>query len=193
MENIRDQFSFKIDVYPKTLSDAYDLLEAHGNFTSRSSKNNNNHNHKNRDDSESEREVSSELQYAQTTEEPIPGADGRFIEHIKCYACNKKGYLADFCPETRSGQTHLQQDTISHVEENNDDTNIEEGVQQLLTHEDINDISDDESETSSIVVEFQAANIHTSFSQRHYGEVDRDTSILIDTGSTCLVFNNEKC
>ena len=31
MENIRDQFSFKIDVYLKTLSDAYYLLEAHGN------------------------------------------------------------------------------------------------------------------------------------------------------------------
>jgi len=192
MINIREQFAFKIDVYPKTLNEAYDLLEARGEYTSKPKSNNNNSQQHNNNNNNYDREVSTGLQYAQDTDEPVPGTDGRIIAHIKCYACNRKGHFADFCPETRTGQAHAQQgQEISNENEENEEGVIE-ATQQMLTSEHLINEQENDSESSSVMFEFQVLYVHTTLSQRHHGEVDKNTSILIDTGSICSVFNNEK-
>ena len=105
LNNVRDQHSFKIDIYPKTLADAYQVLSAH-------TTNNNNQSRNKRDSkqvtSNSEGTPTKtnshggntgngmETSYLQT--EVVPGNDGRTISHITCYSCQNKGHYADNCP-----------------------------------------------------------------------------------------------
>ena len=107
----------------------------------------------------------------------------------------KKGHFSDFCPETKSGQAHLQCTEIPE-DETNENIVEDDDQQHLIIDDDDNDSeesSECRSDESSIIVDFQAFHNHTFLSQKYQGEVDKDTSILIDTGSTCSVFNNEKC
>ena len=108
LTNIRDQQSFKIDVYPKTLAEAYEMLSAHTvhNIANTSSKGKKET--KSTISATTSRNVnndtpnmgSNERSYLQT--EVVPGTDGRTIAHITCYNCNKKGHYADNCPDSNT-------------------------------------------------------------------------------------------
>ena len=110
MNKIRDQHAFNIDVYPKTLHDAYELLENHsssyyrkqkeGNRTGRGGSGGHGGGRGNQDGRGRGRgsNYTGAFQYAQT-EDIVPGSDGRTIARITCFKCNKQGHFADFCPE----------------------------------------------------------------------------------------------
>ena len=181
MTSIREQFSFKIDVYPATLNDAYDLLVSHCKEV-RPNKNGKDKGNRDRvrnegpggEDSGSENEVNG-LQYAQN-EEPIPGRDGIMHQNIKCFNCNRKGHYADQCPfiEVENQHNQVEEEVTSEPE-------VEHGTQQFITAQE-NDV---EAEESSGNVEYA---FEFCFPQVEQG-CDKN-AILIDTGSTCSVFNN---
>ena len=53
--------------------------------------------------------------------EPVPGTDGRLIDRIICYACGHPGHFVDFCPETKTGQSHQQQGSITSAQSENEE------------------------------------------------------------------------
>ena len=91
MQTMHDQFSFKIDVYPKDMTEAYDLLKAHTTTTSTKKGNQKGNGHNQNQDVDTEAKPSlTGLSYLQ--EETVKGNDCRLILHITCYACGKKGH-----------------------------------------------------------------------------------------------------
>ena len=180
LNSIREQQSFKIDVYPKSLPDAYEMLSAHTNHSNNTSKNkresksaggNNDATaikNNNKDDGQGGQ---TDTSYLQT--EIIPGTDGRTIAHITYYNCGKKGHYADNCPAEEQGQNNEEQHV--HVTDEHDNE-LHDGGDQMLQFED----NDDDI-------------IHFSWTQVHYANSARylDTDILLDTGSTFSVFKNK--
>ena len=130
LSTIHDQHSFKIDVYPKTLADAYEMLSSHThhNSTSNSKSKKENKLHNQTSETEEPRSAPNSAvnndtgnSYLQT--EAIPGTDGRLIPHIICFNCNK-GHYADNCPENTTVNTeqHIQENTVDY---SNDERSIE--------------------------------------------------------------------
>ena len=119
LSDIRVQHSFKIDVYPKSLVDAYETLSSHTVHSSSTGSNKQRKeskqpNNNNTEQSTSRSNNSNLVQrdntgtsYLQT--EIIPGTDGRTIEHITCYNCGKRGHYADNCPATSNTPSNEQQ------------------------------------------------------------------------------------
>ena len=187
LSTIRDQFSFKIDVYPKTLSDAYEMLSAHtphnssGNKNKKENKNTvNNTESDNRENNTTENARSvteTGTSYLQST--AVPGSDGRLIPHITCYNCGKKGHYADNCPTQVctpvNEEQHVQMNNSNSSEhQEEDDSDVEQQHLQTEGTDDNTDI------------------IHFSWTQvnRYKGLDYTDTDILLDTGSTFSVFKN---
>ena len=100
LNSIREQHSFKIDVYPKTLADAYEMLSAHtnhGNSNSNKAKKDNKTNNnagqnggRNGGGGTSTTGVTS-TSYLQT--DVVTGTDGRTIDHIMCYSCGGRDIM----------------------------------------------------------------------------------------------------
>ena len=131
LSTIHDQHSFKIDVYPKTLADAYEMLSSHTHHNSTSNSKSKKENKSTNQTSETEESKSASNSnvndntgnsYLQT--EAITGTDGRLIPHITCFNCNKKGHYADNCPENTTviNKQHIQMNTGDYSD---DERNIE--------------------------------------------------------------------
>ena len=110
MVNIRDQYAFGMDVYPKTLDAAYELIENHSSSDTKVTDDTTTHqqqtgkgnqggrgsNNRRRSDRD---KVVAGMQYAQE-EDMVRGSDGRLKNMITCFTCEKKGHYSDFCPTT---------------------------------------------------------------------------------------------
>ena len=188
LSRIRDQYSFKIDVYPKTLTDAYKMLSAHTphnnnsvNMTKKESENHTNN-------QESETSESNTIENTRNTTKTgtsylhsttVPGSDGRLIPHITCYNCGKKGHYANNCPAhvctTTNEEQYVQINDHSVQETHEEEGN---GLEQQYLQAEARD------NTTDI--------IHFSWTQlnRYKGLEYTDTNILLDTGSTFSVFKN---
>ena len=130
MTSIRDQHSFKKDVYPKTLHEAYELLENHSSSKV----------HRNADQGNSSRRGAGNrgrggregrgrrgrwgregrgrvgvMQFTQSPE-ATPGSDGRTVARITCFKCNKTGHYSDFCPDNIEGNIDGEQNFVNAYE-----------------------------------------------------------------------------
>ena len=187
--SIRDQFAFGIDVYPKTLNGAYDLLENHS--ASRNLHPRRKYTPKEKDEDKNVKLEDEELQGMQFAqggdEEVVAGDDGRKKPWITCHKCNKKGHYSDHCPTEEGVQQHNQGN--EEEDENNDQTNGETGEQMHMdgTVEDGEEKGGESSEDNSdesVIMDYQ-------FAMDSMGLYD-DKAILIDTGSTFSVMKNPK-
>ena len=183
---IREQHAFKMDVYPKTLVDAYELLSTHVVQKTKSDGTTSSNKKQTRsistnDTSESNQEVGTMYLQADDT---VPGSDGQLAPHITCFKCNKKGHYSDNCPSETEQQ---------HVQTNTTDTNNGEETDRYDQTDDYGERQhlqvDADSDDDSVVIHFSWAQLaRYERAAKDYG----DTSILIDTGSTFSVFNNPK-
>ena len=111
MATIREQHSFKIDVYPRTLVDAYEMLASHVNINnnqgSKTTKENKTNNNTGTETPRSANTNRDGILYLQT--EAVPGSDGRLIQHITCFNCRRKGHYADNCPSEASTSNNDEQ------------------------------------------------------------------------------------
>ena len=196
--NMRRECSSGINTYPTTIEQAHNILNKHealfklkqrksgSRFRGRFNNNNDN-------------DTQYGIQYSQD-DNVVPGINGKIIAKIKCFECSKNEHYADQCP-TRQEQTIGKQ----HVHEttNNDDNtvihednNIEAGQQHIQTTEVLQDedsvIVDDNKSLEDLSVNFmfhQEAIIHNINNKDcNYSSTD----ILLDSGSSCSVFNNNK-
>lgn len=138
MDSIRDQFAFNIDVYPKTLNNAYKLMENHstmhtlptryhdrGNLHGRGRGNGRHGGGRigGRGGRGNDHRISG-MQFHQLA--IVASNDGRTLANIKCYGCNKRGHYSTNCPEmTEQGTTQLS-DAVE------DNTIQEEGHQSHI-------------------------------------------------------------
>ena len=189
--SIRDQFAFGIDVYPKTLNGAYDLLENHS--ASRNLQPRRKHTPKDKDEDRNVKGEEEELQGMQFAQggddEAVAGDDGRLKPWITCHKCNKKGHYSDHCPTEEGVQQHNQ--GSDEAGDNNDTTNSEEAGEQMHMDgtveegdENSGENTEDSSDDESVIMDFQ-------FAMDSIGLYD-DKAILIDTGSTFSVMKNPK-
>ena len=182
LTNIRDQQSFKIDVYPKTLAEAYKMLSAHTvrSITNMSSKGKKeakspiNATTPININTDSSNTGGNERSYLQT--EVVPGTDGRTITHITCYNCNKKGHYSDNCPDSNTIGSSSEQHVQFTDDQNNNGMNSGSEEEQMLQMEGEN----------SEIVHFLWTQLTHIKSSRYL-----DTDILLDTGSTFSVFKNQ--
>ena len=181
LTTIREQHSFKIDVYPRTLLDAYEMLSSHVNSdnngkTKRDNRSTNNTESENVRSMGNNNNNRSGASYLQT--EAIPGTDGCLIHRITCFSCNKKGHYSDNCPDATRRKNNEEQHMQTMENMINDDAtdvgHIDEHVQHMQM-------------TSS-----DTEIIHFSWNMTgsKKGQPYEDTDILLDTGSTFSVFKN---
>ena len=162
MQNIRDQYSFKIDVYPNNVADVYELLSSYHNNI-----------------------PNSNLQ-----DNGIASTDRRFISHITCYRCGRKGHNADNCPEEQpksQQQRHMRAQEYQETNEDDEDRNVNDQDNQHLQ---VN--SDNEAINGSAFVHFQWMQITLNQQNDVKSTAYKDTDVLINTGSTLSVFKNHK-
>ena len=159
IEDIRTQFLYKNDIYPKDLTEAFELLEyhskRHGKKQGKRSKSNSN--------PPNNEDVVQGAQYATQNRNTKSGTKGSEadMKEVTCYYCKAQGHYANECPlrEDKIGETHLTKGEAS------DDSDRDAGDKDLIT----------------------SYCYHLDDLAQH----DED-SILIDTGSTVSIFNNEE-
>ena len=187
--SIREQHSFKIDIHPKTLADAYKMLSAHtphnnNNYQKKQKKENrttntninSNNNEETANTSINTSNTEAGTSYLQTN--AIPRVDGRLISHITCYNCKRKGHYADNCPEQNNNETNNQQHIQTRDTNNNSTSNEEMDTNEQMLQLEGQDGEED-------IVHFTWNQIKVDNGLKY-----KDTDILIDTGSTFLVFKN---
>ena len=140
LSTIHDQHSFKIDMYPKTLADAYEMLSSYTHHSSNNNSKSKKENKSTNQTSETEESRSAPKSnvnnntgnsYLQT--EAIVGTDGRLIPHIICFNCNKKGHYADNYPEntTVNNEQHIQMNTGDYSDDERHIENVSTDEQHL--------------------------------------------------------------
>ena len=187
LSSIRDQHSFKIYMYPKTLADTYEMLSSHtthnNNHTANKSKRDNKQPNNNDETpgakiSNSDTSINTRVERSCLQAEVILGTDGQTIAHITCYNCGKKGHYADNCPMDVQEQNNDNQQHEQFLDNNNHrETDVKNCDNQMMQLEVVeNDI------------------VHFSWTQVARNNLNRylDTDILLDTGSIFSVFKNHK-
>ena len=157
MSNIRDQYAFKIDVYPSNITDAYDLLSTHYKHNIQSkgaNKRTNIDTNTTTKDTPKEDITNNNTGVSYLQEEAVQGKDGRVVSHITCYSCGKKGHYSDNCPQGSPQQQHVQ--TTDVVVSGKDRDPINSDPEQEDQHLQIND-NDEISDDESVVIHFQWA------------------------------------
>jgi hypothetical protein len=138
------------------------------------------------------------LQYAHhTNNKPVvPGTNGRVKEWITCWNCGQPGHTVDYCPETSDSQQGITQlNDTEIVNSNNQEDNIQEELQQHIVAKVLSD--DNDSNEDAVVVNYQyhinteQNNSNKSVKLIRKRECNEDKDILLDTGSTCSVFQNK--
>ena len=148
MTNIRDQFGYGIDVYPKTLASGHDMLEDYARsrrLYSKKKKLNISDERTNREKEKRANEDATGAMYAQ--EEVVPGTNGKDHASIQCHSCQKFGHYLSHCPEENG-----QQNMNVEEEESEEDTK-DEGAQNMQIEEIIRG-KDSSSSDESYLVDF---------------------------------------
>ena len=162
MKSIRDQHSFKNDVYPNILHEAYKLLEIHSSMNKNqypryddswvprggSRGDRITHRRMDRGDRGRGRErrrgkevYKPRMQYSQV--EFAPGQDSRLIKCTQCYQCKKYRHFADFCLNIVETDQHTMSG-YAVIEE--DDEGGDEGIEEVGIGKEVEDVEpDDES------------------------------------------------
>jgi len=179
MRELRDSYLHKIDIYPNTLEDAYNLLQNHSTAKKRRPTNERNGNVERNGSSnnreQGQNEVVTGVQHAQRRGESnmiVTGTDGRTMPRVLCYRCGNRGHYSDHCPEAENSE-----ETTPTI-----DPKVQNHMHGAVIDENFDE--EDGSEGDDVVIGFTH---HTMESGRT--QVDKD-SILLDTGSNCSVFNN---
>jgi len=95
--DIRDQFGFGIDVYPKTLVVGHAMLEDYVRSRRLYPKRRNSKNSHNKSKPEPKsKESETGVMYAQ--EKLVPGTNGKFQATVQCHGCEKFGHDLSHCP-----------------------------------------------------------------------------------------------
>ena len=108
MTSIRDQHSFKKDVYSKSITEAYGILENHSSAKTGDTKNppwkrDGGGRYGGGRGGRGGRGHVRGIQFSQQAE-IISGSDGRTISHIKCFKRDKRGHYSDCCPNEEEGE-----------------------------------------------------------------------------------------
>ena len=165
MRELRDQFLHGMDIYPRTLDEAFSLLQHHSSGKRKPPRPNMTSN-----------DAVSGMQYAQrgspsrlitpdaSDDEAVPGANGQMNPSVTCWSYRRHGHYGDNFP------THIdkKQPIIRH--------------QHFIDGAVLEELSDGDSSSSSIEFAY-------GFTQRELAKQDTK-SILLDTGSNYSVFNN---
>ena len=186
LDKLSDSYSFNFDAYPKNLNSAYELLVKHaGNhrFSQKSKQKKNETKRTNSNKSTPRHDDDNALTFAQS-HELVAGNNGKIIAQIKCFRCNRYGHYADQCPIIEENEQHHN----THEDSNNSDGEVENEVVQHMQETELSSESDDD----SIIVSFIHAMNSSVTSEETKREEKPSTEILLDTGSTCSVFNNRK-
>ena len=153
LTGIRDKFALGIDVYPKSLNKAYDIIESyaatHRLYARKRNK---------IKSGKSKRRVNG-LQYSQDGKKIVAGTDGRVKKDTKCSKCGDWGHFVDHCPtctpkdedEDKDKQMHQDEDREQDQDDGNEDDDEFEVIEgdNHFSHGEIK--SDDD----SIIVSFQ--------------------------------------
>ena len=193
MQDIRDQYSFKIDVYPANITEAYELFSSYHNSVPNTKKNDTSSNNKQsgnkRNDKKQDESGNVGMSYLQ--DNGIAGVDGRFICYITWYRCGCKGHYADNFPDNQPKQQqqqhHMRTQECVEVNEDDDASYVDTHKDQHLQVDSEEELSDESS-----FVHFQWAQIALTQQQNNRTNTYKDTDILINTGSTFSVFKNPK-
>ena len=90
--DIRDQFGYGVDVYPKPLASGHDMLEDYARIRRLYPKKK-----KLKTLDEKANEGTTGAMYAQ--EEVVPGTNGKVHATVQCHNCHKFGHYILHCPE----------------------------------------------------------------------------------------------
>jgi len=200
MRELRDNYLHKLDLYPNTLDEAYNLLQSHSSarrreITRRPTRNRGSRGNsgagQDRGSGNENGDVVEGIQHVQrgVDSDPPPleedddeeagvvGVNGVYKPNVTCWRCKKKGHYADKCPTYYGTQTNSQG--------NEDDVEPEKkGVQHHLDGAILSE-NEDSSDEESVIIGF------THAAREGEQHIDRN-SILLDTGSNCSVFNNKE-
>ena len=190
LQDLRNQHSYKIDVFPTNVTDMYGLLSIHTKYTNNQKRNSNHNATKgsiNMGEGESKHGDDTNavgLSYLQ--EDVVAGTDGKIVNRITCFKCNKRGHYADQCPtnNTTEHQHHMQSSMNEHHDNEEEHQEVED---QHLQVGDNGSLSDE-----SVVVHFSWAQVNLNQQGNNQGHGYTDADILIDTGSTFSIFKNPK-
>ena len=187
LDKLSDSFSFNMDVYPKTLNQAYELLVKHTSsqkpFQKHRPKKSEGKRQTTNTSSTKQNDEGNALTFAQS-HELVAGNNGKVIAKIKCFRCNRYGHYADQCPLIEEEEQH------HNMHEGPSDDNGEESDQMVQHMREVSDSSD--SDDDSVIVSFIHAMNEESTNQGAENQHAPSTDILLDTGSTCSVFSNDK-
>ena len=214
IDDLRDQFLFKQDVYPETMQSAYNMLKGHSSANKRQTKA--------RNGTEQGNNVIRGVQHAQ--QQAVPGTDGKVYPETRCHSCSDYGHIAGFCPKRAKkavtgvqhfmeGSTDLQAgeaeivmidtdgkhdgtpdgsadgmpDSSADGTRNGSADGTRDGCSDGIRDGSPDGKYEDDGEdnVSDIRVSFQCFNRHV------LPEDYPDTAVLIDSGSTCSVFKNK--
>lgn len=111
----------------------------------------------------------------------IPGNNGRAFDQLYCNNCRVWGHVVAYCPYPR--KVPDPRSIVDGVQQMHSASIVEPASVPDNTTNDVTQDTDDESH--DVVMSFQCLNRHTR------PEGYTDSSILIDSGSTCSVFHNK--
>ncbi len=195
IKKLRQDHSLGIDSYPKSLDHAYEMMNTHeALFFKHSNRSGGSRgNRSGRGEGRSNRSNTTVLgqQYAQRENTTIAGIDGRLIPHMSCYRCQRMGHYSDQCPtaNTENNSTHYQQEfnqgqqhhiMATPVGDNKDNVNNTNVIMTFQGHQQMKE--------EPVIKQYFSAAVNKARGSGLYSGRD----ILLDTGSTCSVFNNSK-
>jgi len=101
MTDIRDQFGYGIDVYPKNLTPGHTMLEDYAQsrklYPKKKKAKMPEDKHRDKLKDKKSNEESTGMMHIQ--EELVPGTSGKTHASIKCHNCEKFGHCASHCPD----------------------------------------------------------------------------------------------
>ena len=135
----RDQHGFGMDVYPKNLAAAHNMIEDYARSCNIYPKKKSNKKYR---DKEKELKHITGIMHAQGQAELIAGTNGKVYTTVKCHKCEKYGHYLSHCPE--DVQQHVN---IKEPKEEENETENKAGISHLQLQElDLSIESDSDSE-----------------------------------------------
>ena len=184
LTDIRDQYGYGHDVYPKTLAAAHNMIEDY----TRSRRLNTRGNPKSRDKKYGKGIKG--LMFNQT--DLVSGTNGKLYKNVQCHGCNKWGHYVSHCPE--AGQQHMHVKQEKQDKEDQDSDNEITGMSNLQIEQ--LELSSESScgSDESYMFDFSHHQVGVNMMNKDYkknlsNRKDK-SSLIIDTGSTFSCVNN---